>query len=197
MRYAVLLLLGSFGVFLLFVARYRYQAVNLQLVRLNTVEGTVDSIGPDGELDVKYQVGTQAYEIVRSVPIKIPSIRAGDKVSLLYPSDRPDTAKVKHWSVLYPDSAVAGGFGLVAILLAIGAFVAFGSVPSLGDLPVTANGPRGYTFEQKLGDSIPPPTSLDHRIELRNGRSEFYISFLIAGAVFAAAYGLYRNPELV
>src|SRR5450759_1226389 len=113
MRYALLLLLGSFGVFLLFVARYRYQAVNVELANLNTVEGIVERIGPDGELDLKYSVGPTPYELVRSVPIKLPRIRAGDKVTLLYKSARPDTAKVLQWSVLYQDSLVAGGFGLV------------------------------------------------------------------------------------
>jgi hypothetical protein len=132
MRYAVLLLLGFFGVFLLFVARSRYDSVNVQVASLNTVEGVVKSIGPDGELNLTYDVGPAAYQIVRPVPIKIPRIRAGDKIPLLYKPDRPDTAKVRQWSVLYPDSLVAGGFGVLAILFAAGAFVAVGNVPSRG-----------------------------------------------------------------
>ena len=130
MRYAALVLLGSFGVFLLFVARYRYQAVNVQVAGLNTVEAVVQSIGSDGELNLKYKVGAEIFEIARGVPIRIPRIRAGDHVTLLYNTAPPDTAKVRQWSVLYPDSLVAGGFGLVAILFAVGAFVALGRVPS-------------------------------------------------------------------
>src|SRR5882724_1501902 len=155
MRYAALVLLGSFGVFLLFIARYRYQAVNVQAAGMNTVEALVQSIGPDGELKLTYRVGAESFEIVRSVPIRIPRIRAGDQVTLLYNTTRPDTAKVRQWSVLYPDSLVFGGFGLVAILFGVGAFVALGRVPSTGE---ALKNPREI--------SAPISASLDHPIEL-------------------------------
>ncbi len=190
MRYAALILLGSFGAFLLFVARYRYQAVNVQAAGLNMVEAVVQSIGPDGELNLKYKVGVEAFEITRRVPIRIPRIRAGDHVTLLYNTARPDTAKVRQWSVLYPDSLVFGGFGLVAILFAVGAFVALGRVPSVGE---ALKNPQSHV-ERTHESSIPVPASLDRPIELHNARNEFYISFLMAAGAFVAAFFLYRNP---
>jgi hypothetical protein len=114
-------------------------------------------------------------------------------VTLLYKSARPDTAKVRQWSVLYQDSLVAGGFGLVGILFAVGGFVAMGSVPSLrGALNGTVN-PQPYA-EKKHDSSIPVGTSLDSPIELHNARNEFYISFPMAAAALTAAFFLYRNP---
>ncbi len=190
MRYAALILLGSFGVFLFFIARYRYQAVNVQVAGLNTVEAVVQSIGPDGELNLKYKVGAEAFEIVRRVPIRIPRIRAGDRVTLFYNSARPDTAKVRQWSVLYPDSLVAGGFGLLAIVFAVGAFVALGRVPSVSE---ALKNPESQ-IERTHESSIPIPASLDAPIELHNARNEFYISFLMAAGAFVAAFFLYRSP---
>jgi hypothetical protein len=181
MRYLVLLLLCSFGAFLLLVANNRYHAVNEQLARLNTVEGAVESIGPDGDLHVKYTVGSTAYEVVRSVPVKLPRIRAGDPVTLVYSPDRPDTARVKQWSVIYQDSAVAGAFGVAALLMAIVAFLFMGAAAR-----ITPTAP-----------GIPLPAihvTLDRPIELRNTGRDFATTLLFAAIVFAAAFLISRYP---
>src|SRR6476646_4692195 len=133
MRYAVLLLLCSFGALLLWLAGYRYQAVNAELGSLNTVEGIVDSNRADGALHLKYKVGAEHFEIVRSIPVPFPRLRVGSRVTLLYDPARPDTARVWQWSVIYPDSAVAAGFGLAAIFMGVAGFVMMGKVPSPGD----------------------------------------------------------------
>ena len=92
--------------------------------------------------------------------------------------------------MLYPDSLVACGFGVVAILFAVGAFVALGNVPSRGG---ALKNPHSYG-EQKHESSSPVSASLDPPIELRNARNEFCISFLMAAGAFIAAFFLYRNP---
>ncbi|HEX3745668.1 MAG TPA: hypothetical protein VHW09_17120 [Bryobacteraceae bacterium] len=181
MRYIVLLLLSSFGIFLLFLARNRYEAVNLKLAGDRTVQASLSSILANGDLTLKYTVDAADYEIVRSVPVNFfPRIRAGSPVPLLFSADRPDAARVRHWSVIYQDSAVCGAFGLVALALAMGAFVTLGTTPK----PATTT-------------RYPPPAaavSLNRAIELRNTRRNFVSSLAVALGVFTAAFLLYRNP---
>src|ERR1700760_3046965 len=99
MRYIVLLLLGTFGLFLLFVARNRYEAVNLKLAGDQTIDGVLSSILANGDLNFKYTVASTGYEIVRSVPVNFfPRLSAGSTVPLVYAPDRPDAARVRHWS---------------------------------------------------------------------------------------------------
>ncbi len=195
MRYMALLVLLSAGTALLYLAWYRYQAVNLQLALLNSVEGTVDSVASNGDLNLKYSVAGTPYEITRSVPIKfIPAIRAGERVTLLYPASRPDTARVRHWSVVYQDSAVTGSFGIAAFIFAIGAFVLMGSIPARPDMTA---GQQPYSTVTRYS-SLPVVTSLDQPIELHNARNEFYISVtLLAGGAFLVSYLLYRNPDFL
>jgi hypothetical protein len=184
MRYAVLVTMGLFGGFLLWAAQYRYQAVNLQLAHLNSVEAVVTSVGPDDDLHLKYAVGSTPYEIVRSVGVNLfPSIKAGDKVLLAYDTARPDTATLRHWSETYQDSAVAGGFGVVAIVMAVAVFVIMGS---------------GIK-----GDAVRPPqavavvTTLDRPIELKNAGSGVFSTLVLAVGIFGAAFLLYRNPDFM
>jgi len=194
MRYVVLLVLVSVGSALFYLAWYRYLAVNLQLAGLDSVDGKVDSIAANGDLNLKYSVAGTPYEITRSVPVKfMPSLRAGERVTLLYPTSRPDTAKVWHWSVVYQDSVVTGGFGIAAFIFAIGAFVMMGSVPSRPDMRA---GQQPDSTATRYS-SLPLVKSLDQPIELRNARNEFYISFVLAAGGFLAAYLLYRNPAFL
>jgi hypothetical protein len=194
MRYVVLLLLLAVGSALLYLARYRYQAVNLQLAQLQSVEGTVDSVAANGDLNLKYSVAGTPYEITRSVPVKFfPNIRAGERVTLLYPAARPDTARVRHWSVVYPDSAITGGFALVAFAIGIGGFVMMGGIPSMKDI---GGGDQAYATVTPY-KANPVATTLDRPIELHNARNEFFLSFVLAGAAFLASYLLYRNPDFL
>jgi hypothetical protein len=108
-----------------------------------------------------------------------PRLRTGDTVPLVFDAARPDSAGVRHWSEVYQDVAVTGGFGVVAFAIAVGAFVLMGSVPT--------------TALQRY----PLPTaavSLDRPIELRNTRRDFSSSLIVAGGVFVAAYLLFRYP---
>ncbi len=181
MRYVVLLLFVAVGVLLLLLARNRYDVANRQLAGLSTVDGTVTSIASNGDLSVKYRVESADYEIVRSLGVNFfPRIRAGDSVPLVVGVARPDSARIRHWSVVYQDVAVTGGFGVVAFAIALGAFVLMGSVPTTAPL-------RTYT---------PPAAavSIDRPMELRNTRQDFSSSLLVAAGVFAAAFLLFRYP---
>jgi hypothetical protein len=181
MRYIVLLLMGTFGVFLLFLARNRYDAVNLKLAGDQTVQGVLSAILANGDLNFKYTVEATDYEIVRSVPVNwFPRLRAGSPVPLVYSADRPDAARVRHWSVVYQDSAVCGFFGVMALVMAITAFVMMGGHPA--PAPAMRYAPPAAVV------------SLDHAIELKNTRQDFVTSLLVAFGVLAAAYLLYRNP---
>lgn len=183
MRLGVLLVFGVAGLSLLLLARNRYQAAALQLARLNTVEGVVSSIGADGELNLKYNVGPAAYEIVRSVPINVPKIRAGDTVPLVYTTDRPDSARVRQWSVVYQDSAAAGGFGILAILMAAAGFVMLGSSAA----PAITASPYVYAGA----------ASLEHPIELRTTRKEFLTTLVVAAGAFIVAFLVCRYPNFL
>ena len=184
MRYAVLIIMGLFGGFLLWVAQYRYQAVNLQLARLSSVEAVVTSLGADGDLHLKYTVGSTPYEIVRSIGVNFfPSIKAGDKVLLAYDTARPDTAKLRHWSEVYQDSAVAGGFGVVAIVMAVAVFVIMGS------------GTKGGSVRQL--PAVVVVNTLDRPIELKNAGGGVFSTLMLAVAIFVAAFLLYRNLDFM
>jgi hypothetical protein len=184
MRYAVLLLLGSVGGLLLFLARHQYEAVNLQLAGMNTVQGVVSSIGSGGDLSLKYRVASTDYEVVRSLPVNFfPRIRAGDTVALVYDAGRPDTASVRHWSKTYRDAAVIGGFGLVAIVAAFAVFVIMGSPP-------LAAPPRPYLVQIGV-------VSLDHPIEIRAVLKEFYTTLIMPIGLIVAAFLLYRYPDFM
>jgi len=181
MRYALLVLFGAVGVLLLVLAHNRYDVANRQLAGLNTVDGIVSSMAENGDLNVKYRVGSTDYEVVRSLPVNFfPRIRAGERIALVYAAARPDTATVRHWSKVYQDVAVSGGFGLVAIAMAIAAMMAMASAPTT---PQTR--------------PLTPPTaavSLDHPMELRNTRKDFVTSLLVVAGTFVAAFLLWRNP---
>jgi hypothetical protein len=181
MRYALFLLFGTIGVLLLFLARHQYEAVNLRLAGWGAAQGIVRSVKPNGDLNLAYRVESTDYEVVRSVAVNFfPRFRAGDTVNLVYDRARPDTAKVRQWSVMYQDTAVVGGFGLVAILAGVGALVMMGGAPSI-------ERPAPYTA----------PTSvivLDHPIEIRETRREFYTTLVVAAVLFVIAFLLFRNP---
>jgi hypothetical protein len=171
--------MGCFGVFLLFAAVYRYEEDKADLAPLNRVVATVSSIGPDGSLKLKYTVGSTNYEIERSIGVNcFPRIKAGDKVTLLYETPRPDSATVKHWSEIYADSAVAGGFGVVAIFLAVMVFMMVGTGSVKGHAPVAAA----------------VVTTLDHAIDLRSTWKEFTTTMVIVAGTLVVAFLLYRYP---
>jgi hypothetical protein len=195
MRYLALLLIGSFGAALLFVAYNRFQAVNGQLASLNTAAGVVESIGPDGDLHVKYTVGSTDYEILRSVPVKVPWIRTGDAVPLVFSSDRPDAARIRQWSVVYQDSAVTGAFGLAAILAAIVVFLIMGS-SGLGRVTATANATPSPAESTAMAAAVSTdkPIEMDKPIELRNTGKDFVTTLIMAAGIFVVAFLLYRYP---
>ncbi len=182
MRYALFLLLGTIGVLLLYLARHQYDAVNLQVAGWGAAQGTVRSIEPNGDLNLTYRVESTDYQVVRSLPVNFfPRLRPGDAVAVVYDTARPDTAKVRHWSTIYQDSAVAGGFGLVAILVGVAALVFMGGEPTIVR-------PAPYTV----------PTSvivLYHPIEIRNTRKNFYTTLVVAAGFFVIAFLLFRNPD--
>src|SRR5256885_615676 len=85
MRYVVLLVLLAVGSGLLYLARYRYQAVNQQLARLNSVEGVVDSVASNGDLNLKYTVARySSLPAVTSLdrPIELHNTRSEFYISL-------------------------------------------------------------------------------------------------------------------
>jgi hypothetical protein len=178
MRVAVWLALTCIGLLLLFFARNRYQAANIQLSRLNSVEAVVSAVGADGALHLRYTVAAEAYEIDRDVPVNIPKIHIGDKVTLLYQASRPDAARLRQWSVVYQDAAVIGGFGAAAILIAMVVFVMMGTPPTIAPSPQIYAG----------------IATLDHAIELKNTRREFVVELAIPCGIFVAAILLWRNP---
>ena len=198
MRYLALLLIGSLGAVLLFVAHNRFQAVNGQLAGLNAAMGVVESIGPDGDLHVKYTVGSMDFEVVRSVPVKVPWIRTGDTVPLVFSSDRPDAARIRQWSVVYQDSAVTGAFGLAAILAAIVLIPIMGSFNSWRDnAPATAILSPAASAAISPAKISPAAFSMDKPIDLRNTARDFFTTLLLAAGIFLAAFLLYRYPYLL
>jgi hypothetical protein len=189
MRYLALLLVGSFGVFLLFVARNRFQAVNGQLASMSTAASRVESIGSDGDLHVKYTVGSTDYEIVRSVPVKLPWIKVGDQVPVVFSSDRPDAARIRQWSVVYQDSALAGAFGVAAIIAAIVSFLVMGSFDAIRQAS-----PAMAVSSPVTSAVVAPLVSMDKPIELRNTGKDFATTLILAAGIFVVAFLIYRFP---
>jgi hypothetical protein len=184
MRYAALLFLSAVGVLLIFFARNRYEAANAKLAGLSTAQGIVTSIGSDGALHLKFRVAATDYEIERSVAINLfPRYHAGDTVPLIYNSDRPDTAGVRHWSEIYQDAAVLEGFGLAVMFMGVLTFQALGHAPAR---------PALAAFPTPWGT-----VSLDHAIEIRHTRKELYTTLLMPLGLFALAYLACLYPYFV